>query len=160
MATFEDVLVKAKTMAETAGKKTGELVDQVRLKMDVAQTEKELATAFEGLGRLVYGAHRSGEDIASLVEECAVRIDELTEKAEAAYRAYLGEHTAEALRWLLAERDTAGIAFLLERTAPDRETLSDACALARESGAAEAQAILLEEQHKRFPAGLNKSFDL
>ena len=86
MATFEDVLVKAKTMAETAGKKTGELVDQVRLKMDVAQTEKELATAFEGLGRLVYGAHRSGENIASLVEECAVRIDELTEKAETTRR--------------------------------------------------------------------------
>ena len=85
---------------------------------------------------------------------------ELTEKAEAAYRAYLRDHAAEALRWLLAERDTAGIAFLLERTAPDRETLSDACALARESGAAEAQAILLEEQHRRFPAGLDKCFDL
>lgn len=85
---------------------------------------------------------------------------ELTEKAEAAYRAYLGEHTAEALRWLLAERDTAGLVFLLERTAPDRETLAEACALARESGAAEAQAILLEERHKRFPAGLDKRFDL
>ena len=85
---------------------------------------------------------------------------ELTEKAEAAYRAYLRDHAAEALRWLLAERDTAGIAFLLERTAPDRETLSDACALARESGAAEAQAIILEEQHRRFPAGLDKCFDL
>lgn len=86
MATFEEVLVKAKTMAESAGKKTGELVDQVRLKMDVAQTEKELATAFEGLGRLVYDAHRSGEDIAPLVEDCAARIGELTEKVEATRR--------------------------------------------------------------------------
>lgn len=101
-------------------------------------------------------------------EDCALRLAwwrlrcpvELTEKAEAAYLAYLEDHAAEALRWLLAERDTAGLAFLLDRTAPDRETLTTACALARENGVAEAQAILLEEQHRRFPAGLDKSFDL
>ena len=101
-------------------------------------------------------------------EDCALRLAwwrlrypaELTEKAEADYLAYLEDHAAEALRWLLAERDTAGLAFLLERTEPDKATLSAACALARETGAAEAQAILLEEQHRRFPAGLDKCFDL
>ena len=43
---------------------------------------------------------------------------------------------------------------------PTTDKLTQGCRLARESGAAEAQAILLEEQHRRFPAGLDKSFDL
>ena len=53
-----------------------------------------------------------------------------------------------------------GLAFLLNRTAPDRDTLAAACQRAREAGAAEAVALLLEEQHRRFPAGGNRSFDL
>ena len=85
---------------------------------------------------------------------------ELTEQAERRYTAYLRDHTDEAVRWLLAERDPAGLRFLLARTEPTRELLSGACALAREEGAPEALAILLEEQHKRFPSGLDKTFDL
>ncbi|MBQ8753080.1 MAG: zinc ribbon domain-containing protein [Clostridia bacterium] len=83
MGTFEDVLYKAKVAAENAGKKTGELVDQVRLKMDLAAAEKELAAAYEGLGRLVYEAHQKGEETASLIEGSAARVEELTEKATA-----------------------------------------------------------------------------
>ena len=85
---------------------------------------------------------------------------ELTEQAERRYTAYLRDHTDEAVRWLLAERDPAGLRFLLARTEPTRELLSAACALAREEGAPEALAILLEEQHKRFPSGLDRTFDL
>ena len=48
----------------------------------------------------------------------------------------------------------------MARVEPDKETLAEACAIARKEGAAEALAILLEEQHKRFPSGLNKTFDL
>ena len=101
-------------------------------------------------------------------EDCALRLAwwrlrypvELTEQAERRYTAYLRDHTDEAVRWLLAERDPAGLRFLLARTEPTRELLSGACALAREEGAPEALAILLEEQHKRFPSGLDKTFDL
>ena len=101
-------------------------------------------------------------------EDCALRLAwwrlrypvELTEQAERRYTAYLRDHTDEAVRWLLAQRDPAGLRFLLARTEPTRELLSAACALAREEGAPEALAILLEEQHKRFPSGLDKTFDL
>ena len=85
---------------------------------------------------------------------------ELSEQAEAQYLSYLQSRAAEAVDWLLAERDMAGLAFLLSRTAPDRDTLAAACQRAREAGAAEAVALLLEEQHRRFPAGGNRSFDL
>lgn len=85
---------------------------------------------------------------------------ELSEQAATAYGSYLQSRAAETVDWLLAERDMAGLAFLLNRTAPDRDTLAAACQRAREAGAAEAVALLLEEQHRRFPAGGNRSFDL
>ncbi len=85
---------------------------------------------------------------------------ELSEAAEKAYLTYLQSRAAEAVDWLLEEKDMVGLSFLLERTALSRETLAAACQRAREAGAAEAVALLLEEQHRRFPAGGNKSFDL
>ena len=99
---------------------------------------------------------------------CAVRLAwwrlrypaELTEKAEGAYLAYLRTHVPAAVEWLLEQRDLTGLHFLLERTQPDRETLSTACALAREQRAPEAVALLLEEQHRRFPPAAERSFDL
>ena len=66
----------------------------------------------------------------------------------------------QAVDWLLSERDMGGLSFLLERTEPDRDILAAACQQAREAGAAEAVALLLEEQHRRFPAGMDKSCDL
>ncbi|MDE6456510.1 MAG: leucine-rich repeat domain-containing protein [Dysosmobacter sp.] len=85
---------------------------------------------------------------------------DLGDEAAADYRAYLKDHAGEALRLLLEERDAESIPFLLELARPDRETLSAACALAREAGATAALAALLEEQHRRFPAGAEKSFAL
>ena len=85
---------------------------------------------------------------------------ELAEQAQAEYLAYLQSRTAEAVDWLLEEKDMAGLAFLLARTAPGREALAAACQRAREAGAAEAVALLLEGQHRRFPVGMGKSFDL
>ena len=53
MTTFEDVLYKAKTMAEAAGKKTSDMLEATRLKMAAAEIEKDIAATLEGLGRLV-----------------------------------------------------------------------------------------------------------
>lgn len=101
-------------------------------------------------------------------EETAIRLAwyrlrwplELSEKAEEQYLEYLKENTAAVIRWLLTQRDQSGLRFLLKQTQPDRDTLSEACAIARENHGAEAVAILLEEQHRRFPTGANKNFEL
>lgn len=85
---------------------------------------------------------------------------DLGESALEAYRVYLRDHAGQALRLLLEEEDGAGLPLLLSLTEPDREALSAACDLARERGATAALAALLEEQHRRFPAGLEKSFTL
>ena len=48
MATFEDVVNKAKSAAETAGKKTSDFLEATRLKADAAEAEKELAYTMAG----------------------------------------------------------------------------------------------------------------
>lgn len=85
---------------------------------------------------------------------------DLSETAAADYRAHLRAHAAEALRLLLAEEGGEGLPLLLELARPDREALAAACALARELGATAALAALLEERHRRFPEGLERSFPL
>lgn len=77
MATFEDVVNKAKSAAETAGKKTADFLEVARLKMDAAETEKELSYTMEGLGRLLYDEKKTGEDRSSQMEDGFRRADEL-----------------------------------------------------------------------------------
>ena len=101
-------------------------------------------------------------------EACALRLVwyrlcypvDLSDGARADYLAYLRSHGADAAYWRLQARDVDGLQFLLRETDPTRELLTQLCAAARELDAPEALAVLLEEQHKRFPAGAEKTFDL
>lgn len=65
MASFEEVLYKAKSVAETAGKKTADFVEVTRLKMNAAEIEKDIAATFEGLGRLIYDGRKDEQDVTS-----------------------------------------------------------------------------------------------
>ena len=85
---------------------------------------------------------------------------ELSPAAASDYRDYLRSHSGEALRLLLEEGDAEGLPLLLELAPPDRTALSAACAQAREAGFTAALAVLLEERHRRFPTGMEKSFTL
>ena len=84
----------------------------------------------------------------------------LTEEAGEKYMAHLRSHGEEALVWLLEQRDTEGLNWLLKHVELSRETLSAGCELARQRNAAEAQALLLEQMHRLAPAGRRKTFDL
>ena len=85
---------------------------------------------------------------------------DLSDSAREDYLAYLRSHAADAAHWRLRERDAAGLQFLLRETESTRELLAQLCAAAREHDAPEVLAALLEEQHRRFPAGAEKTFDL
>ena len=76
---------------------------------------------------------------------------ELGAEAETAYLDHLRSRLAEALVWLAGQGDSAGLRFLLDRAEPDRAALSAACARARAREAPALVALLLEEQHRRFP---------
>ena len=99
---------------------------------------------------------------------CAVRLAfwrlrypmELSPRAAEQYGSYLRTHAGEAAVWLVGERDMPGLAFLLRTAEPEAAELAAARDLARESGAAEALALLLEQQRDEAPRGLDKTFDL
>lgn len=80
MTGFEEVLYKAKTVAETAGKKTADFVELARLKMNAAEIEKDIASTYEGLGRLIYDGRKDEQDVSPMIEECIAKVDELQVK--------------------------------------------------------------------------------
>ena len=84
----------------------------------------------------------------------------LKPEAAAAYLAHLRGRAGEVLDWLLARRDMEGLHWFLDAGAPDRETLSGACETARRRELPEAQALLLESLHRRFPADRRRRFEL
>ena len=85
---------------------------------------------------------------------------ELNAAAAARYRAHLRDHADAALEWGLTQEDPGDLAFLLSLTEPDREALARTLDQARRLGKAQAVALLLEEQHRRFPAGRTRRFAL
>ena len=101
-------------------------------------------------------------------EDCAMRLAwwrlrcpvDLAPKAEEQYWSHLRACRRETACWRLAERDAAGLRFLLAHTEWERQELTELSALARDREDTELMAVLLEEQHRRFPAGLDRTFDL
>ena len=99
--------------------------------------------------------------------DCALRLAfwrlryplDLTPEAAEDYLDYLRCQAEKALVWLIGERDAAHLRFLLERVKPGAEVLGTGCALARELGASEALALLLEARH-RAGAGGRRRFEL
>ena len=83
MATFEEILNMAREGAEKVGQKTSDFVEVTRMKMHIAELEKEIAATYEGLGRLVYDAEKSGQDSADMVRACIENIDELQADVDA-----------------------------------------------------------------------------
>lgn len=93
MATFGNFLNTASEMVDTAGRKTAELVDKAKIKMEIAAREKELAATFEGIGRLMYDAAQSGEDIDYIRDdafETVAALQKELDKLHAKLYAYQG----------------------------------------------------------------------
>lgn len=76
MAVFEEVISRAKAVAEAAGRKTGELVETTKLKVEIAELQKEIASLYEGLGRLIYDGKKSGESVDDMVDACIAHLEE------------------------------------------------------------------------------------
>ena len=84
----------------------------------------------------------------------------LLREASAQYLLFLRRNAGATIAWLLGLKDMRGLAWFLPRSQASRETLRLACDQARRQGLPEALALLIEEQHRDFPEGINKSFVL
>ena len=82
MAIFEDVVSRVKGVAQTAGRKTEELVELGKIKIKIADLQREVSSAQEGLGRLVYDSRISGQSVEDMIDACVAHITELQTEIE------------------------------------------------------------------------------
>ncbi len=82
MATFDDVVDKAKDIAECAGKKAEKVVEVSKLKLQVSQINSEVRHAYEKLGRAVYNMKKADYEDAGLIDSVTEEIDGLFSEKE------------------------------------------------------------------------------
>ena len=79
MATWEDIVCKAKDLADAAGRKASDVADLARQKMKIAENERAIRVTLEALGGLLYDSRKENADLnEELVAELIAQVDELT----------------------------------------------------------------------------------
>lgn len=79
MATWEDIVCKAKDLADAAGRKASDVADLARQKMKIAENERAIRVTLEALGGLLYESRKDGAEMnEDLVAELVAQVDELT----------------------------------------------------------------------------------
>ncbi len=85
MATMGDMINTACDWVDAAGRKTAELVDKTKIKMEISSLEKQLAATFEGIGRLMYDAFEAGEDVEYIRDDAFATVKDLQKQIDKAY---------------------------------------------------------------------------
>lgn len=82
MGVFEDVVLKAKNAADYAGKKTGEVVEITKLKINASEVEGKMGKEFLELGKKVYNTAKEQADCTEYVQAKCEFIDKLSAELE------------------------------------------------------------------------------
>lgn len=77
MGTWDEILDKAKIVADTATKVTGEVVEISKNKLQAIKINSNLQKAYEKLGAAVYHAQKTNEDVSGQVALYVSEIDGL-----------------------------------------------------------------------------------
>ena len=88
---IDEVLFMAKSAADVASKKTGEVVEIGRLHYQIKQAEWDLEKAYAKLGAIAYESRRGGEDLGEALDLAMEEIDSLKKRSvemEEALRVY------------------------------------------------------------------------
>ena len=79
MATWEDIVLKAKDLADAAGRKMCDAADLTKQKLKIADNERAIRVALEALGGMVYDSRKEGIEMnEELTAELIAQVDELT----------------------------------------------------------------------------------
>ncbi len=76
MGTFEDVVIKAKSVADAAGKKTVEFVEITKLSLAIAEAKDKVDKLFAEMGKIVYDAVKDDSDCTEEIKTRALIIDD------------------------------------------------------------------------------------
>ena len=79
MAPWEDIVLKAKDLADVAGRKVNDAVEITAQKLEIADNERGIRLALEALGGLVYDSRKENTELnEELVLELIAQVEELT----------------------------------------------------------------------------------
>lgn len=79
---FDEVIGKAKTVADVAGKKTSEMIEIGKIKYKMKQITWDIEKTYAKLGALVYEARGSGENYDDVIEIVVAEIDDLNTRLD------------------------------------------------------------------------------
>mgnify|MGYP000305956249 CR=1 FL=1 len=77
---LNSLLDKAISVANVAGKKTEEMVEASKLKLQEVSVNADLQDCYEKIGSLVYRSKKSGEDNAQAIDQLVEQADVLLEQ--------------------------------------------------------------------------------
>ncbi|HHW46046.1 MAG TPA: zinc ribbon domain-containing protein [Clostridiales bacterium] len=80
MGFIEDTIVKAKEVFDIAGRKTGEVIEIQKLKVNAASLNHQIAKDYETLGRLWYDIHKANSGNTESLEVLCKEIEQKLEK--------------------------------------------------------------------------------
>lgn len=79
MATWEDIVLKARDLADAAGRKVSDAADLTKQKLKIADNERAIRVAIEALGGMLYDSRKEKAELnEELVAELIAQVDELT----------------------------------------------------------------------------------
>ena len=82
MNKIDELLNKAKAVANAAGKKTGEMVEVSKLKLQVVQLNSDVEKVFKRIGELTYSHFRNNTDTNREIEDAMAEIDKMYQEIE------------------------------------------------------------------------------
>lgn len=83
MNKFDELFNKAKAVANAAGKKTGEMVEVSKLKLQVVQLNSDVDKIYKRIGELTYIQSRNNTDAKREIETAMAEIDKMYQEIEA-----------------------------------------------------------------------------
>ena len=79
MATWEDFILKAKDLADAAGRKVNDAADFAAQKMEIAENERGIRLVIEALGSMLYDSRKEKAELnEELVTALIAQVDEFT----------------------------------------------------------------------------------
>ena len=77
---FDEIVEKLKVFADVAGKKTNEVVEVSKLKLEALQVNADISKGYEKLGMLAYEANRTKTENLEIIQEGIDEVDRLLKK--------------------------------------------------------------------------------
>lgn len=111
MSALDDIIVNTKSAAETIGKKTGEIIDSAKLRLQIADIKKDLSKAYEELGIVAFNLCGIGTLKDDNLEEHCLKIKELLSQLESAQKLKESKNVTEIVCPLCKEKYTTEVTY-------------------------------------------------